>query len=269
MNQNAQWARLLPKGAQKLSQNPNQLPSLRGFARRLYDLAVCFVAVPMSKAGVHFSGTRSRQGCGNLQLWGGEVRFESLASCNGEREKMRRKSSLGSVLLMLFGALTMTHASAQESAETQGPTTLSETYDAWTVQCANALENEQTRRICQMSQELLQQETRQRVLLVAITKQGDESARGTLVMPFGLLLSEGIRMELGENELIRGSYRTCLPAGCVVELTLPDAVIAELQNGEEASLVMTANSGQQVRTNVSLKGFTAAYSRLMALAASN
>lgn len=182
---------------------------------------------------------------------------------------MRKNNLLRCVLLMLSGAVTMAPALAQEPAEAQGPTTLSETYDAWTVQCANAPEGEQTRRVCQMAQELLQQESRQRVLLFAIGKEGDESAQATLVTPFGLLLSEGIRVNLGENELARGTYRTCLPAGCVVELTLPDTVIAELQAADEASVFMTANSGQQVRADVSLKGFTAAYRRLVGLASTN
>lgn len=33
--------------------------------------------------------------------------------------------------------LTLNAASAQEEIEMQGPTSLSETYDAWTVQCVN------------------------------------------------------------------------------------------------------------------------------------
>lgn len=147
----------------------------------------------------------------------------------------------------------------------QEPTTLSETYESWTVQCVNAGGGRQSRRTCQMSQELVQPETRQRVLLFAITKGEQEGAKATLVMPFGLLLPEGFRVEIAGEEVLRGAYRTCLPDGCVAEIDLPDAALKKLESGDSASVLMTANTGQPVRTDISLKGFAAAYQRLTEL----
>lgn len=148
----------------------------------------------------------------------------------------------------------------------QAPTTLSETYDAWTVQCVNKVDGENTQRTCQMSQELMQQNTRQRVLTFAIGKS-DQSSKATLVLPFGLLLSEGVRIQIAEEEILRGTFRTCLPAGCVVELDLPDEAIQKLQGAPTASVLMTANSGQPVKTDISLKGFSSAFQRLTELSA--
>jgi len=48
---------------------------------------------------------------------------------------------------------------------------------------------------------------------------------------------------------------------------LPDGTVAQLQAGGTASVLMTAVSGQSVKTDISLKGFAAAYKRLIALAA--
>lgn len=152
-------------------------------------------------------------------------------------------------------------------SEPSQPTTLSETYDTWTVQCATAqAEGQPAQRQCQMSQELLQQESRQRMMLFAVTK-GETDPKATLILPFGLLLSEGVRIEVAEKELARGAFRTCFPAGCIVEVDLPAAAIAQLQAGETASVFMTAVTGQSVKTDLSLKGFSAAYKRLLALAA--
>lgn len=149
----------------------------------------------------------------------------------------------------------------------QQPTTLSETYEAWTVQCVNTGEGIQSRRMCQMFQELIQPETRQRVLLFAITKGERGGAKVTLVMPFGLLLPEGFRIEIAEHEVLRGTYRTCLPDGCVAEIDLPHATMNKLEAGDTARVLMTANTGQPVRTDISLNGFAAAYQRLTELAA--
>lgn len=148
----------------------------------------------------------------------------------------------------------------------QAPTTLSETYDGWTVQCVNRTDGNNTQRICQMSQELLQQNTRQRVLTFAIGKTA-EGTKATLVLPFGLLLSEGVRVQIAEEEILRGAFRTCLPAGCVAEIDLPDEVVQRLEAAATASVLMTANSGQPVKTDISLQGFTSAFQRLTELAA--
>ena len=170
-------------------------------------------------------------------------------------------------VMLLLGMLASS-AAAQETTTDTGPSTLSETYESWTVQCAKTNTGGQTIRSCQISQELLQQETRQRVLLVALApKQGNGTTKATLVMPFGLLLSEGVRIEVAEKELLRGTFRTCMPGGCISEIDFSDELIKQLQSNEKLTVVMTANDGQVVRTDVSLKGFSAAYKRLLALGA--
>jgi invasion protein IalB len=163
----------------------------------------------------------------------------------------------------LVGALTASVAMAQDAAG-QGPSTLSETYDAWTVQCVNRVQDGNAQRTCQMSQELLQQNTRQRVLTFAVSREGG-AARATLILPFGLLLADGMRVTIEEEDVLSGTFRTCLPAGCLVELDLSEDAIAKLESATTASIEMTANSGQPVKTDVSLQGFASAFQRLTAL----
>lgn len=170
------------------------------------------------------------------------------------------------LLVALFSALATPIAIAQGATDMQAPTTLSETYDAWTVQCVNRANGENTQRTCQMSQVLRQQKTNQRVLTFAIGMDG-KNAKATLILPFGLLLSDGVRVQVAEEEILKGSFRTCLPAGCLVEIELSVETIKKLESAETASVLMTANSGQPVKTDISLKGFTSAFQRLSALAA--
>jgi invasion protein IalB len=180
------------------------------------------------------------------------------------------KLTIGAKMLsiLLLSSILAAPTSAQEATTDTGPSTLSETYESWTVQCSKTTASGQTIRNCQISQELLQQESRQRVLLIALApKQGEGPTKATLVMPFGLLLSEGLRIEAADKELLRGTFRTCMPGGCVSEIDLSDEFIKQLQSNEKITVVMTANDGQVVRTDVSLKGFSAAYKRLLALTA--
>lgn len=177
------------------------------------------------------------------------------------------RSTARHLLLALSATTWMTVAMAQTAEGVQAPSTLSETYEAWTVQCANRVEGEQTQRTCQMSQELLQQGTGQRVLMIAIGNT-DQGAKGTMVLPFGLRLSDGISVNIAEEEVLRGVFRTCLPAGCVSEIDLSEELLGKLANAEAASVLMTADNGQPAKTDVSLKGFKPAYQRLVALAGS-
>ncbi len=177
------------------------------------------------------------------------------------------KTNIGVKLLsvVLLSGILAGATAAQETTET-GPSTLSETYESWTVQCAKTNTGGQATRNCQMSQELLQPESRQRVLLFAIApKKGEGATKATLILPFGLRLSEGVRIEADGKELFRGAFTTCLPAGCISEVDLSDDILKQMQGNEKVTVVMTGNDGQVVRTDVSLTGFGAAYRRLLAL----
>jgi len=107
--------------------------------------------------------------------------------------------------------------------------------------------------------------SQQRVLTFALRRR-DDTARATLVFPFGLLLSEGFRVQIAEEEVLRGTYRTCLPAGCIAEVEIPAEAIGKLEAAETACVLMTATTGQQIRADISFKGFKAAYQRLGVLA---
>lgn len=166
------------------------------------------------------------------------------------------------MLAGVIGGTITTTSLAQE------PTNLSESYGSWTVQCQQVGEGEQRQRVCQMSQELIQQQPRQRVLVFALTQTKEGAVKATVISPFGLLLSEGLRVELDGKEIVRGTFKTCLPIGCISEIDLGPDVIRELSAGAKVAVMTTANTGQPVRTDITLDGFSAAYQRLSALIAS-
>jgi len=148
-------------------------------------------------------------------------------------------------------------------AQDTEPSSLSETYDSWTVQCQAVNE----KRLCQMQQELRQANTNQRVLFTAITRSGDsDDMKGTFVAPFGLALADGFTLEAEEGQVLTAPFKTCLPAGCLVEADLSPKVVARLAGYDKVVAVMAAaDTGQAVRTDIDLKGFTAAYNRLIGL----
>ncbi len=163
-------------------------------------------------------------------------------------------------------------AGAQEAA----PSALSETYQDWVVECATAQteqkegEKHAGKRVCQISQSLLQANSRERVLTIAfvVPSDGKGGLSGSIVAPFGLDLQSGIKLRVEKETLLNGSFKTCLPQGCLAPLTADDKVEQALRDSAKLLVEMTAaDSGQRVDLSVSLKGFSQSLDRLKTLAA--
>lgn len=171
---------------------------------------------------------------------------------------------------------TLLSVTGQSFAQEPAPSALSETYQDWVVQCATAQVTEKDGkkqsggRICQISQELLQASSRERVLTIAFdAAQGEgKGLSGTIIVPFGLDLQSGITLRLEKKALLKAAFKTCLPQGCLVPIAADGALEKELRAGAKLIVeVATADTGQRLELGVSLKGFSQSLDRLMKLAA--
>ncbi|WP_159087094.1 invasion associated locus B family protein [Loktanella sp. Alg231-35] len=145
----------------------------------------------------------------------------------------------------------------------QEPSSLSETYGDWTLQCVTndaPLDTGEVGRICQVSQELRQSDGGSRVI-TAVFKT--DPVKITFFTPFGLLLTAGIDLSVGERKLPSSAFRTCLPEmGCVAEGFFNAEDLAEIRSSETLSVLMTAESGQKLQVDLSLEGFSDAVMKL-------
>lgn len=155
-------------------------------------------------------------------------------------------------------------ASAAIAQET--PSALSETYGDWVVSCQQVQAEAQTQQACQMSQELRQQNSNQRVLSVGIVAQTGTAA-ATFIVPFGLSLSDGAVLMVDEITSIDAmDFRTCLPAGCILRTTFEEDTLATLRAGAQMQIILQPlDSAESFPIGVSLAGFSAALDRLKTL----
>ncbi len=139
-----------------------------------------------------------------------------------------------------------------------GASTLTETYQDWSVSCQSVKD----RTNCVMSQMQSSPETRQRVLTVELRNvQG--KADGVVVMPFGLDLPKGATAKIAGTALSPLKFSTCLPQGCLAPVTWDSKMF---KSAEALDLTATALSpSQPVAFKISLKGFSAAFDRIVAL----
>lgn len=172
------------------------------------------------------------------------------------------------IIAALATGLALTGAAKTEAQTASvAPSSLTETYGDWAVRCVSPAATEgqaAPARVCEMTQELTQQGTGQRVLAMSL-QSTDAGGRVTVVAPFGLLLSAGLIMDVAEVPLMEAAFRTCLPAGCIVVSDLDQAGVDLLAGGDTTKVRLRSQNGEDLALDVSLTGFTAAWNRLLEL----
>lgn len=166
----------------------------------------------------------------------------------------------GLALILLIGSPSL----AQEPTLPGGATALNESHGDWTVTCAIRQQPDETRvRVCALSQQQITLQTRQRALAIELRPEGD-GVKGTLILPFGLALAEGViyRFDDGQPGTPQ-TFRTCLPAGCPIDIAFD--TVSGLRAGNTLNVIATADGGQEMTFAVSLAGFSSAFDRVVAL----
>lgn len=160
------------------------------------------------------------------------------------------------------------------SALAQGstPTALSETFSDWQVNCQTlTISENKVQRYCQMSQQQVDEKSGSLVLLFTVDAVNPETNKTAIniIVPFGVSLTAGIAVIVNDTEISSGSYKTCLPQGCIANIQLEKDQIAHLLASDEAKIRMEIlNSDKAVTVPLRLNGFQQAKTRLDALSSS-
>ncbi len=142
-----------------------------------------------------------------------------------------------------------------------GASSLNETYEDWRVACAM----QAAVKHCVLSQ-VQTQENGQLVLAMELNAPKGDTVSGTLVLPFGLALDQGVTFQIDGNPAMQPArFRTCLPVGCIVSLNFDTPSQVALRAGAALKLNATADGGATTAFSISLKGFGTALDRVTAL----
>lgn len=164
--------------------------------------------------------------------------------------------------LTLLAGLALTPATGATAQTAAAPDALRESFRDWTVQCQQ-IEGEG--RACEMIQQVSHGESQQRIMLVSLRLDSDKRLVGVIVTPFGLRLSEGVQILVGETAIARYSFDTCLSEGCIVIAAFGEKEIEAMRAGIEGKITMMARGGNAVGLPISFLGFSAALARLREL----
>jgi len=143
-----------------------------------------------------------------------------------------------------------------------GASQVQEKHGDWRVTCAQP----SGQRLCTLSQQLADQSSRQLVVGIELKATTTDSAEGTLVMPFGLAVDKAVTLQVDEGgPTLTKNFRTCVPLGCLVALTLDSATVSALRKGSALNVKATADGGKEAAFKISLTGFGSALDRTAAL----
>lgn len=100
-------------------------------------------------------------------------------------------------------------------------------------------------------------------LSVIVLKTADNQARLLRVLaPLGVLLPNGLGLNVDGTDMGRVAFVRCLPNGCVAEVVMDDALLATLSKGSSAIFIVFKTPEEGIGIPVSLNGFAEGFDAL-------
>ena len=100
-------------------------------------------------------------------------------------------------------------------------------------------------------------------LSVIVLKTADQQARLLRVLaPLGVLLPNGLGLNIDGKDIGRVAFVRCLPNGCVAEVVLDDDLLKALSQGKNAIFVVFKTPEEGIGIPVSLNGFGEGFAQL-------
>lgn len=156
-------------------------------------------------------------------------------------------------LLLLSGALLAGPASAQGTVKAE--------YGDWQMSCDTppGASFEQ----CAIIQNVTAEDQPNVGLSVIVLRTADREARLLRVLaPLGVLLPNGLGLNVDGTDMGRVAFVRCLPNGCIAEVELDDDLVKVLSEGKSAIFVVFKTPEEGVGIPVSLEGFAEGFEAL-------
>jgi invasion protein IalB len=83
-----------------------------------------------------------------------------------------------------------------------------------------------------------------------------------MLAPLGVLLPNGLGLNIDGTDMGRVAFVRCLPNGCIAEVELDDEIVSTLSEGSEAIFVVFKTPEEGVGIPVSLTGFKDGFAAL-------
>jgi invasion protein IalB len=165
------------------------------------------------------------------------------------------------LLIRLFAGVLAIVAGAVLAGAVQAQGVVKAQYGDWQMSCDTppGAKFEQ----CALIQNVTAEDQPNVGLSVIVLKTADKQARLLRVLaPLGVLLPNGLGLNIDGKDIGRVAFVRCLPNGCVAEVVLDDKLIGQLSEGKSAIFVVFRTPEEGVGIPVSLNGFADGFAKL-------
>ena len=161
-------------------------------------------------------------------------------------------------LARAFLALSL-GASAPSFGFAQG--TVKEKHGSWETRCESPPGSAAEQ--CAVVQSVVDDERPNITLVVIALRTADRKSRLLRVIaPLGVLLPTGLGLHIDKDDFGRMTFVRCLPNGCVAEVFLDDKLLARMESGQTATLVIFETPEEGIGVPAQLAGFKESFEKL-------
>lgn len=161
----------------------------------------------------------------------------------------------------LAAAFVVITAVALQTPASQGQGVVKAQYGDWQMSCDTppGASFEQ----CAIIQNVTAEDQPNVGLSVIVLKTADQQARLLRVLaPLGVLLPNGLGLNVDGVDMGRVAFVRCLPNGCVAEVVIDDPLLKTLSEGQAAIFVVFKTPEEGIGIPVSLNGFADGFGQL-------
>ncbi len=99
--------------------------------------------------------------------------------------------------------------------------------------------------------------------MVIVLKTSDGKSRLLRVIaPLGVLLPNGLGLNIDQNNIGRAGFVKCLPHGCVAEVVMDEKLIEQFKTGKTATFVIHQTPDEGIGLPLALAGFKEGFGKL-------
>lgn len=116
---------------------------------------------------------------------------------------------------------------------------------------------------CALMQNVVAEDRAEVGLSVVVLKTADRKAKILRVLaPLGVLLPNGLGLNVDGKDIGRAYFVRCLPDGCFAEVILEEKLLNTLKTGKTATFIVFQTPEEGIGIPVDLTGFSEGYAQL-------
>lgn len=149
---------------------------------------------------------------------------------------------------------------ATETPAQTSPKIVDPNADQWFVRCDD---KEKSKKQCEVFQRLIVAKNNQRLVEFAVAYVGDQKEPyGTVIIPLGTLVQQGLEIRVDDQQPIKNSIRYCTADGCFAHFDLDEKFINAMKKGKKVVVTFVLAAPKKLNVELSLKGFSKAVDKL-------